>query len=89
MTDMLSAHDLDRFAEEYYLNGEIDDTDIEELAQRHSIPAILRATLHSPRLLELGYGTGLITRAGRCRTRGARRGGKRPPRCPRPRAPCP
>ncbi len=24
MTDMLSAHDLDRFAEEYYLNGEID-----------------------------------------------------------------
>ncbi|HMS12374.1 MAG TPA: class I SAM-dependent methyltransferase [Microthrixaceae bacterium] len=62
MTDMLSAHDLDRFAEEYYLNGEIDDTDIEELAQRHSIPAILRATLHSPRLLELGYGTGLITR---------------------------
>ncbi|HBX76016.1 MAG TPA: hypothetical protein DEG43_00080 [Acidimicrobiaceae bacterium] len=51
---------LDRFAEDYYLNDAIDDTDIEELAQRHSIPPILAATAGCPRLLEMGYGTGLI-----------------------------
>lgn len=56
----LTADDLDRFARTYYLNAEIDDTDLEELAQRYSIPPILEATDGCHRLLEMGYGTGLI-----------------------------
>jgi len=62
MQDRLSETDLDRFANEYYLSDEIDDTDIEELAQTYSIPPILVATEAAPRLLEMGYGTGLIAR---------------------------
>lgn len=69
MSTSLTADDLDRYADTYYLNGAIDDTDIEELAQTYSIPAILDATADCPRLLEMGYGTGLIAsellRAGR------------------------
>lgn len=60
MAGNLTAADLDGFASEYYLNDEIEDTDIEELAQTYSIPAILAATETCPRLLEMGYGTGLI-----------------------------
>ena len=51
---------LDRFAEDYYLNDAIDDTDIEALAHRHTRPPIMAATAVCPRLLEMGYGTGLI-----------------------------
>ncbi|QXC61703.1 class I SAM-dependent methyltransferase [Aquihabitans sp. G128] len=58
----LSPADLDRFASTYYLNAEIDDVDIEELAQQHSIPMIVDALGSVERVLEMGYGTGLITR---------------------------
>jgi trans-aconitate methyltransferase len=57
----LTAEDLDRFASTYYLNDEVEDVDIEELAQRHSVPAIVRAVAGADRVLEMGFGTGLIT----------------------------
>lgn len=57
----LTPDDLDRYASTYYLNAEVDDVDIEELAQRHSVPALLRALDGCGRVLEMGYGTGLIT----------------------------
>ena len=62
MAAPLTSADLDRFAAEYYLNSEIEDTDLEELAQTFSIPPILAAISACPRLLEMGYGTGLIAR---------------------------
>jgi 2-polyprenyl-3-methyl-5-hydroxy-6-metoxy-1,4-benzoquinol methylase len=58
----LSPADLDRYAETYYLNAEIEDVDIEELAQQHSVPMIIDAIGPVERVLEMGYGTGLITR---------------------------
>ncbi len=61
MTTDLTPSDLDRFASTYYLNDEVDDVDIEELAQSHSIPSIVRAVAGAGRVLEMGYGTGLIT----------------------------
>jgi 2-polyprenyl-3-methyl-5-hydroxy-6-metoxy-1,4-benzoquinol methylase len=57
----LTPDDLDRYASTYYLNAEVEDIDIEEMAQRHSVPALLRALAGCERVLELGYGTGLIT----------------------------
>lgn len=62
MSTDLSPADLDRYATTYYLNAEIDDVDIEELAQQHSIPMIVDALGPVERVLEMGYGTGLITR---------------------------
>jgi len=62
VTTDLSPADLDRFATTYYLNAEIEDVDIEELAQQHSIPMIVEALGPVERVLEMGYGTGLITR---------------------------
>lgn len=59
-SDALDPKALDHFAEEYYLSSAIDDIDIEELAQRHSIPHILNAIEGCPRVLEMGFGTGLI-----------------------------
>jgi 2-polyprenyl-3-methyl-5-hydroxy-6-metoxy-1,4-benzoquinol methylase len=59
-TDLTPA-DLDEYAATYYLNAEVEDIDIEELAQQHSVPALLRAIAGCDRVLELGYGTGLIT----------------------------
>lgn len=57
----LSAVELDEYARSYYLSGQVDDLDIEERAQRHSIPLILRAVRGATSVLEMGYGTGLIT----------------------------
>lgn len=62
MSTDLSPADLDRFATTYYLNDAIEDVDIEELAQQHSIPMIVDALGSAERVLEMGYGTGLITR---------------------------
>ena len=56
----LTPGELDRFAETYYLNDAIADVDIEELAQRHSVPRLVEA-IDGRRTLEMGYGTGLIT----------------------------
>jgi len=52
---------LDEYADTYYLNDAVEDIDIEELAQRHSIPAIVESLTGCARVLEMGYGTGLIT----------------------------
>jgi 2-polyprenyl-3-methyl-5-hydroxy-6-metoxy-1,4-benzoquinol methylase len=56
----LTPNELDRFAETYYLNDAIADVDIEELAQRYSVPRLV-AAIDGRRTLEMGYGTGLIT----------------------------
>lgn len=53
---------LDDLARSYYLSPP-DDIDIEETAQRHSVDILLKAVGHRPRVLEMGYGTGVITRA--------------------------
>lgn len=53
---------LDEYAATYYLNADVEDIDIEELAQHHSIPAIVNHLEGCERVLEMGYGTGLITR---------------------------
>ncbi len=57
----LTAADLDRYATTYYLNETVEDIDIEERAQRHSVPLLLHALERCGRVLEMGYGTGLIT----------------------------
>lgn len=60
-TNDLTPAALDRFADDYYLNSAIEDVDIEELAQRHSLPLILDAVRGCDRVLEMGFGTGLIS----------------------------
>jgi 2-polyprenyl-3-methyl-5-hydroxy-6-metoxy-1,4-benzoquinol methylase len=57
----LSPEALDEYATTYYLNSDVEDIDIEERAQRHSVPLLLRAIDGCDRVLEMGYGTGLIT----------------------------
>jgi len=52
---------LDAYADTYYLSAEIPDLDIEELGQRLSIPRTLAALGDARRVLEMGYGTGLVT----------------------------
>jgi 2-polyprenyl-3-methyl-5-hydroxy-6-metoxy-1,4-benzoquinol methylase len=58
----LTPDDLDRFAQTYYLNDAIDDVDIEERAQAHSIPMIVASVSGRSRVLEMGFGTGLVAR---------------------------
>jgi 2-polyprenyl-3-methyl-5-hydroxy-6-metoxy-1,4-benzoquinol methylase len=57
----LTPDSLDHFASTYYLNETVEDIDIEELAQRHSIPRVVDAVAGCGRVLEMGYGTGLVT----------------------------
>ncbi len=64
----LTAAALDAYADAYYLNPAIADVDIEELGQRLSIPRTIRALHGARRVLEMGYGTGLVT--GELLTRG-------------------
>jgi 2-polyprenyl-3-methyl-5-hydroxy-6-metoxy-1,4-benzoquinol methylase len=52
---------LDAFADEYYLNDAVADVDIEELGQRRSLERTLRALHGAERVLEMGFGTGLVT----------------------------
>ena len=58
---MLSPESLDAFAHEYYLNQGIDTIDLEERAQLHSVPRLLEAIGDRAPVLEMGFGTGLIT----------------------------
>ncbi len=58
---MLSAQDLDRFAREYYLSDDIADHGIENTLQRASAPRILNQLAPGARVLEMGYGDGLLT----------------------------
>jgi SAM-dependent methyltransferase len=57
----LTPEALDAYADTYYLNDEVPDLDIEELGQRLSIPHTIKALGNAQRVLEMGYGTGLIT----------------------------
>lgn len=57
----LTPEALDAYAETYYLNAEIADVDIEELGQRLSVERTLQTIAGARRVLEMGYGTGLIT----------------------------
>lgn len=60
MTD-LTPDALDAFADEYYLNAAIADVDIEELGQQRSLERTLEALGGARRVLEMGYGTGMVT----------------------------
>jgi SAM-dependent methyltransferase len=57
----LTPQALDAYADTYYLNPEVPDLDIEELGQRLSIPHTVAAIGEARRVLEMGYGTGLVT----------------------------
>ncbi|MCW3014141.1 MAG: methyltransferase type 12 [Solirubrobacterales bacterium] len=57
----LTAAALDAYADAYYLNAEIADVDIEELGQRLSIDRTVAALHGVRRVLEMGFGTGLVT----------------------------
>ncbi len=56
----MTADELDRFAADYYL-ADVDDIGIEERQQVASLPMILDGI--GGRVLEMGYGTGIITGA--------------------------
>src|SRR6202043_3194801 len=53
--------DLDRFAREYYLSDDIADHGIENTLQRASAQRILGQLGPGERVLEMGYGDGLLT----------------------------
>ena len=57
----LTPETLDAYADTYYLNSEVPDLDIEELGQRLAIPQTLAVIGEPKRVLEMGYGTGLVT----------------------------
>ncbi len=57
----LTPDALDAYADTYYLNAEIADVDIEELGQRLSVDRTLATIAGARRVLEMGYGTGLVT----------------------------
>lgn len=59
----LTPEKLDEFATTYYLNADIRDIFIEEQQQRLSLPRVLRSVGDAQRVLEMGFGTGLITSA--------------------------
>ncbi|HYF25995.1 MAG TPA: class I SAM-dependent methyltransferase [Baekduia sp.] len=64
MTHALTPEALDAYAHEYYLNREeVADLHVEELQQEHSADLIAGAVAGCARVLELGVGTGQMTRA--------------------------
>lgn len=63
----LTATGLDEYARTYYLADDVADTGIEDLQQELSIDRIARAICGAGRVLEMGYGMGLTTRALRAR----------------------
>jgi len=59
----LTPEKLDDFASTYYLNEDVRDIYIEELQQQLSLPRVLESVGPARRVLEMGFGTGLITGA--------------------------
>jgi 2-polyprenyl-3-methyl-5-hydroxy-6-metoxy-1,4-benzoquinol methylase len=59
----LTPEKLDDFATTYYLNEDVRDIYIEELQQQLSLPRVLQSVGGAKRVLEMGFGTGLITGA--------------------------
>jgi 2-polyprenyl-3-methyl-5-hydroxy-6-metoxy-1,4-benzoquinol methylase len=58
----MSKADLDRIAAEYHTSTDVPDKHIEDLCQRYCGEWILQALGPAQRVLELGYGEGIITR---------------------------
>jgi 2-polyprenyl-3-methyl-5-hydroxy-6-metoxy-1,4-benzoquinol methylase len=58
----LTPESLDRFANTYYLNQSVATVDLEELAQQMAMHNIVAGIGNAERVLEMGFGTGLITR---------------------------
>jgi 2-polyprenyl-3-methyl-5-hydroxy-6-metoxy-1,4-benzoquinol methylase len=59
----LTPEKLDEFATTYYLNADVKDIFIEEQQQRLSLSRVLKSVGDAKRVLEMGFGTGLITSA--------------------------
>lgn len=59
----LTPNKLDDFATTYYLNDGVRDIYIEELQQQLSLPRVLQSVGAASRVLEMGFGTGLVTGA--------------------------
>lgn len=59
----LTTKHLDEFARRYYLSDEVADIGIEDLQQEMSIDLIAEAIAGCDRVLEMGYGMGVTTRA--------------------------
>jgi SAM-dependent methyltransferase len=68
---MLTTTELDQFARNYYLATDIADHRLEHQIQLDSIPRILSHVDPGSRILELGYGDGLLTEALQQRFHGA------------------
>ena len=58
----LTRESLDNFANTYYLNQSVATVDLEELAQQLAMHNIVAGIGDAERVLEMGFGTGLITR---------------------------
>jgi len=58
----MSKSELDRIAREYHTSAEVPDKHIEDLCQRYCGDWILQALGPANRVLELGFGEGIITR---------------------------
>ena len=63
MSPDLTPDGLDAFARDYYLASDIADIDIEDLQQELSMDLIAETVAGAERVLELGYGVGITTRA--------------------------
>ncbi len=57
----MSKSELDRIARDYHANTDIRDKHIEDMCQRYCGEWIVRAAGPAKRVLELGYGEGIIT----------------------------
>ena len=58
----MSKSELDRIAREYHTSAKVPDKHIEDLCQRYCGDWILQALGPASRVLELGFGEGIITR---------------------------
>lgn len=59
----VTFEELDHIAERYHLNTEIQDMHIENTCQKYFVDWLLRQINESDKILELGYGDGVITEA--------------------------
>jgi len=59
----LKTSDLDRIGETYHASSSVPDKHIEDICQQYSAKWILNELLGATRVLEMGYGDGIITRA--------------------------
>ncbi len=60
MTERITKHDLDKYAEAYYLNTSSPDLFIEELIQHDVVDLVCNEIQDGDRVLEMGFGTGIV-----------------------------